>query len=92
MTTIPERVRWLERVGKLIERHEALPAWIAERDDMIKWNDDLEEMYFGLQRDEAVSESTKQNIRMAEQAMEGWELNARAREEEQSGEQLKLKL
>ena len=86
MAKTPPHILALKRLGKLIERHEALPYWLisspAHEQNLIEWDDKPDTLYFKIKEAEAVTPQEIDNIKMSEAAMNYWERAVRAHEEE----------
>jgi len=84
---------WLARIDDLIDRLKKLPGWLTDpqKKTFKKWEAQLEDTYLQINTDVEVSQAQKENIRMAEQAMDGWETTARAGKEDQVAEEQKSK-
>ena len=79
----PPHILALKRLTELINRYEALPYRIVEHNSeaMIEWDENLDNTYHAIKESEKVTTGQLENIRMSEQAMDGWERTAQAGKE-----------
>jgi len=80
----PVHIRWLSRVGVLIERMEALPQEYVDRHGpkMELWSEWLDGWFFEIRETQKVTQEMKDNIKMSEDSMALAEQEAREGQED----------